>query len=267
MENPLPEEPFPENEEITESEPEQPKSRFDYTVLNGVQTVISIALVMATLLTLWNPRKMFSTSNLTTLLAEEAAQEALQAKSDESGSKRIALLAGHWQDNNPGEVCADGLIESDINFDIASRAAQILEDQGFTVDLFPEYDLDYLDYKGAALIAIYSGSCAENPTPASGFKIGGAYSAQNPEQVDQLATCLSQEYQKATSLPFTYEVINSEHAAYHIFRDINVSTPAVLLELGSLNTDREILTNQAEHTAEGVVSGILCFINNQQAND
>jgi hypothetical protein len=258
MENPLPEDTVPEEEEFSESEPDQPKKRPEYSVLNGVQTVVSIALVMATLLTLWNPRKVFSTSNLTTLLAEEATQEAKEAE-ENRGKMRIAIVAGHWQDSNPGEVCTDGLIESDVNYDIASRTAQKLEKLGYAVDLFPEYDLDYLNYEGSVLLAIYSGSCTDDPAPASGFKVGGAYSATNPDQVDLLATCVSQEYQQATGLPFTYEVINSEHKAYHIFRDIGVNTPAVLLELGSLNTDRKILVNQADNTAQGIVSGILCF--------
>ena len=265
MENPLPEDALPEEEDFNDPEPEPPKNRSAYSVLNGVQTIVSIALVMATLLTLWNPRKVFSTSNLTTLLAEEAAQETREAEAA-NNQTRIAIIAGHWQDNNPGEVCADGLIESDVNYDIAGRAAQKLEKLGYTVNLFPEYDLDFLNYEGTVLIAIYSGSCADDPAPASGFKVGGSYSATNPDQIDLLATCISQEYQKATSLPFTYEVINSEHEAYHIFRDISLNTPAVLLELGSLNTDRKILLNRADNTAEGIVSGILCFMSNLQGS-
>ncbi len=263
MENPLPDDDAVEPEEPLETETEQPQDRPDYTVLNGVQTVISIALVMATLLTLWNPRKVFRSPSLTSLIDAGATQSALEAEAKTDQSQHIAILAGHWQDNNPGEVCLDGIIESDVNYDIASRVSQKLEDLGYSVDLFPEYDLEYLNYQGAALIAIYSGSCAENPPPASGFNIGGSYSAQNPEKVDQLATCISSEYQKATKLPFTFEVIDSENASYHIFRDIGVNTPAVRLELGSLKTDREILVNQADKTADGIVAGILCFLNNE----
>jgi N-acetylmuramoyl-L-alanine amidase len=266
MEEPLPENPSPEFEENIQSEPEKPKSRPEYTVLNGVQTVISIALVMATLLTLWNPRRMFSTSNINELVELSATESAMKAETKVE-SKPIGLLAGHWQDDVPGEVCADGMIESDVNYDIASRVAQKLENLGYTVDIFPEYDLKLLNYDGAALIAIYSGSCATNPPAPSGFKIGGSLDAQNPDLIDQLATCLSKEYQQATKLPFTYEVINTEHASYHIFRDISSTTPAVRLELGSLNTDRRILIDQADSVAEGIVAGLQCFLENNQASE
>jgi hypothetical protein len=129
--------------------------------------------------------------------------------------------------------------------------------------MFPEYDLKLLNYEGAAFVAIYSGSCVDDPLPASGFKIGGSYSAKNPDQIDQLATCISKEYQTATGLPFTYEVINAESASYHIFRDVSGNTPAVRLEMGSLKTDRKILVDQADKTADGIVAGIICYLKGQ----
>jgi hypothetical protein len=273
MENPLPEEPVEEpieepqaeatDDAEAQDETEQPKRRSQYTVMNGVQTVISIALVMATLLTLWNPRKVFNTPSLASLVEAGATQSALEAeqKNQDESSRHIGILAGHLEDSNPGEVCLDGTVESDVNQAIAALVSQELEDLGYIVDVFPEYDLELLNYEGAAFIALYSGSCAENPLPASGFSIGGSYSAQNPELVDQLATCLAQEYQQATGLPFTYEVINAENTSYHIFRDISLNTPAVRLEMGSLKTDRTILLNHPDEVAEGIVAGIQCFLN------
>lgn len=260
MENPLPEDSVPENEDFNNPEPDLPKSRPEFSVSNSIQTIISIGLVMATLLTLWNPRKVFNTSSLTVLLKSEATQAAKDAQSEENTNLRIGILAGHWE-NSPGEVCSDGIIESDVNHDIALRVVQLLENQGYQIDLFPEYDLEFLNYEGTAFISLYSGSCAENPPPASGFKIGASYLAQNPDEIDRLATCISQEYQNAVNLPFTYEVIDSEHASHHIFRDIAANTPAVRLEMGSLKTDRRILINQADDAAQGIAAGILCFLN------
>lgn len=275
-EEPLPESPdpfgeesFTEDEEIPQvennSDPQTDgkKTHADYTVLSGVQTVISIALVMATLLTLWNPRKVFNTPSLASLVEAEATKAALESESHTEGGNTIGILAGHWEDNNPGVVCADGLVEADINHDIATRVAEKLKKLGYSVDQFPEYDLKLLNYEGAAFVAIYSGSCADSPIPPSGFKIGGSFSAQNPEQIDQLATCIAQEYQAATNLPFTYEVISAENTSYHIFRDVSGNTPAVRLELGSLKTDRRILVDQAEKAADGIVAGILCFLNSE----
>jgi N-acetylmuramoyl-L-alanine amidase len=257
---------FPEAEASNEPESSSKKNKPEYTVLNGVQTVVSIALVMATLLTLWNPRKVFNTPSLASLVEAEATKVAAEAEASKNPAERIGILSGHWEDSNPGEVCADGLIESDVNHDIATRVAEKLEDLGYSVDQFPEYDLSLLNYEGAAFIAIYSGSCAEDPLPASGFRIGGSYSAQNPNQIDRLATCLSEKYQNATGLPFAYSVINAEDASYHIFRDVSANTPAVRLELGSLKTDRRIIVDQADKAADGIVAGILCFLNEQGEN-
>ena len=223
MENPLPEEPLEEPQEEVQPEPmDEPldaseadpktgpaKRHSTYTVMNGIQTVISIALVMATVLTLWNPRKVFNTPSLASLVKSSATQAALEAQAEEENvrSRHIGILAGHWKDSLPGEVCQDGTVESDVNLAIAELVKQKLEDLDYIVDLFPEYDLELLNYEGAAFLALYSGSCAESPLPPSGFSIGGSYSAQNPELVDQLATCLAQEYQQSTKLPFNYEVI------------------------------------------------------------
>jgi len=277
MENPLPEEPREEPQEEAQPEPMDepidesetgpktgPANRHStYTVMNGIQTVISIALVMATVLTLWNPRKVFNTPSLASLVESSATQAALEAQAETENvrSRHIGILAGHWEDSVPGEVCQDGTVESDVNLAIAELVKQELEDLDYIVDLFPEYDLTLLNYEGAAFVALYSGSCAESPLPPSGFSIGGSFSAQNPELVDQLATCLAQEYQQSTKLPFTYEVINAEDASYHIFRDISVNTPAVRLEMGSLKTDRRLLLEQPDQAAEGIAAGIQCFLN------
>jgi N-acetylmuramoyl-L-alanine amidase len=266
IEDPIPEDSVPESEPEPVPEPESPSEHSVYKVLNGVQTVISLAIVMATLLTLWNPRKVFSTPSLTTLLEAQATQSVVEEDSKEGTDQHIGILAGHYGDN-PGEVCADGVIESDVNYAIASNVKQLLEERGYTVDLFPEFDMSLLNYKGASLIAIYSGSCQESPLPPSGFKVAGSLTAKDPEIIDKLATCIAQEYQKATKLPFTYEVINPDQESYHIFRDINANTPAVLLELGSLKTDRQIITGKSDSVAEGIVSGIMCFLKQENKSD
>ena len=265
MENPFPDDDLPQEEEPISESPE-PGRHAGYSVMQGVQTVVSVALVMATLLTLGNPRKAFNTPKINALVDMSATQAAIKAQEADDRGNHIGLLSGHWQ-NSTGEVCADGLIETDVNQDITARTAQMLEEHGYQVDLFPEFDLAFLNYEGAAFIAIYSGSCAEAPLPPSGFKVGGSLTAQNPELVDSLATCISKEYQKATSLPFTFEVINPDHFSYHIFRDINPATPAVRLEMGSLKTDRTLLVDQAEKTADGIAAGILCYLNNQSESD
>jgi len=258
--NTFPSEEIPEPEEAPiENGEKKPAS---YTVMSGFQSVLSIAIVMATLLTLWNPRKLLSTPNLSALLRAEAAQSQGSDSLPEETSNHIGILAGHWQ-NEPGEVCSDGLIEADVNQAIAARVSQSLTDMGYTVDVFPEYDLALLNYKSAAFVAIYSGSCSDSPMPPSGFMVGTSLTAQFPDKVNHLAVCLSEEYQKTTKLPFTYEVLNPDHPSFHIFRDIHAETPSVMIEVGSLKTDRSIIVSQAGKVSDGIVAGILCYLNSQ----
>jgi hypothetical protein len=254
----------PEPEEVPAEEIE--KKPTAYTVLSGFQTVLSIAIVMATLLTLWNPRKLLSTPNLSALLRAEAAQVKETGSPTEDATDHIGILSGHWQDN-PGEVCSDGLIEADVNQALATRVSQTLTDMGYKVDVFPEYDLSLLNYHSAVFVAIYSGSCADSPQPKSGFKVATSLTAQHPDKINQLAVCLSEQYQKATKLPFAYEVLNPDHPTFHIFRDINPETPAVMIEVGSLKTDRSIIVGQAGNVSDGIVAGIICYLNLQTGTE
>ena len=113
-----------------------------YTISRGIQSVISVAILIATLLTLWNPRKVFVTPNLVNLFQSGKIFKSYDTDQlNYDGNFRIGILAGHWQ-NNTGEVCADGVIEVDINYDIANRVKLNLEEENFQVNLFPEFDLD-----------------------------------------------------------------------------------------------------------------------------
>jgi hypothetical protein len=93
--------------------------------------------------------------------------------------------------------------------------------------------------------------------------VASSLTVQNPDVVNRLTVCLSEAYQEHTRLPFRYEVINPDHFSYHIFRDIHPQTPAVLIEVGSLNTDRDVIVGRADSAANGITSGILCFMENQ----
>jgi len=157
-------------------------------------------------------------------------------------------------------VCADGTIEADINYAIANRVKLNLEEKGFRAQVFPEFDLDLLKYKADAFVAIYSGSCLQDPLPASGFKIGTSLTSENNDNVNNLAICLAENYQSSTRLPFSYEVIHPDHPSYHIFRDIHASTPAVLIEIGAMSTDRNVIISQSNSVVEGIAAGIQCFI-------
>jgi N-acetylmuramoyl-L-alanine amidase len=47
---------------------------------------------------------------------------------------------------------------------------------------------------------------------------------------------------------------------YHAFRLIAPGTPAIILETGFMNLDRELLTTRHEVAVGGIVNGIACFL-------
>ena len=50
---------------------------------------------------------------------------------------------------------------------------------------------------------------------------------------------------------------------YHAFDEIHSTTTAVIIETGFLHLDRQILTENADLVAQGIVNGLLCFIRNE----
>ena len=230
----------------------------DRTVSRGVQSVIGVAVLTATLLTLWNPRSFFRTPNFEDLFQAAAVEEeAAQLVSEQP--IRIGILSGHWQDK-PGNVCSDGRTEHDVNYGIAYLLQIQLEGEGYQVDLFPEFDEGLFGYEADALIAIYSGSCEENPLPPSGFRIGTSLSTENLDAIDKLSTCMAEAYQSQTQLPFAFHVIDPDHASYHIFRDISANTPAIRFEVGALSTDGDLIFNQSGAIVKGIADGIACYL-------
>jgi N-acetylmuramoyl-L-alanine amidase len=50
---------------------------------------------------------------------------------------------------------------------------------------------------------------------------------------------------------------------YHAFSEVNTETPAVIIEVGFLNLDQQILTQQPDLISDGIVNGLLCYIRNE----
>jgi len=52
-------------------------------------------------------------------------------------------------------------------------------------------------------------------------------------------------------------------SSYHAFDEIDIDTPAAIIETGFLNLDRQILTQEPDRIADGISKGILCYIYNE----
>lgn len=155
-------------------------------------------------------------------------------------------------------MCDDGLQEVSINLDVASRVVAILQYAGYDAELLPEFSDQLPGYEADAFVSIHADAC--NVPEASGFKVARVAASAIPEVEDRLVACLIQEYGEATGLFFHRNSITFDMTIYHAFNEIDPQTPGAIIELGFMGADRELLTDEAYKVAQGVVQGILCFL-------
>jgi len=177
---------------------------------------------------------------------------------------RIGIVSGHLG-NDSGAVCENGTTEADVNLRIATLVQQKLNSLDYQTDLFEEKDPRLTNYKAALLISIHNDSCVYVNDQATGFKVSRSLATTDENLANRLEGCMRARYQAATGLPW-HDSVTPDMTEYHAFDEIDPGTPAVIIETGFLNLDYELLVNNTELVAEGVTSGILCFINNESFN-
>jgi N-acetylmuramoyl-L-alanine amidase len=251
------------------SRPRPARGTSQLSVWRALQTVISVGLLVATLLTFWTPANILSGNMMERLFRSfevGAVVDNTLPTPTPSPRPRIGIVAGHWG-NDPGAVCLDGLTEESVNLKIAEMVRINLMDAGYDVDLLQEFDTRLNGFQALALVSIHNDSCEYVNDQATGFKVAAAVSSVFPEKATRLTACMTQRYQAATGLPFHNNTVTMDMTDYHAFREINGSTTSAIIETGFLNLDREILTNQTDKVAQGVTDGILCFVRNEDVPD
>ena len=230
--------------------------------------VFGVSILLATLFTAWTPAGIFSgnLSNKLSLLLTSQPEEVVVV-STSYPQLRIGIVAGHWGYDS-GAVCVDGngdvtLTEADLNLKIATLVQQKLTQAGYRVDLLQEFDSRLNGYTAVALVSIHNDSCTFVDDNATGFKISAAMDTRDVNRASRLTSCLRDRYERATALNFHPGSITSDMREYHAFTEIHDTTIAAIIETGFMNLDREILTQQPDLIAEGIVQGIECFINNE----
>jgi N-acetylmuramoyl-L-alanine amidase len=231
-----------------------------------VQNVLLVAFFLATFFTAFTPSGLFP-ATLTEKLAQSMlpeAQEVIDAVATMTPrpNLRIGIVAGHWGSDS-GAVCADGLTEVEVNLDIATRVKETLVGMGYEVDLLKEFDPRLTGYRSSVLVSIHADSCEYVNDQARGYKVSAAVSTFYPENAARLTNCLRTRYGSATGLPYHAGSITSDMTSYHAFYEIHNETTAAIIETGFMNLDRQLLTEQPDLVAEGVSSGILCFVRNE----
>lgn len=245
-----------------------------FSFWRGLQTALGAAFLVATLFTIWMPGSLIE-SNLEAKMAQalESASGESDAGSapsadaeDPSVANRIGIVAGHYGANDPGAVCANGVTEVELNLEIATLVQKSLTELGYKVDLLEEFDTRLNGYLGAVVISIHLDSCEYINDLATGFKVAGALSNQDVAANQRLTACLSQRYGEITGLPYHAGSVTDDMTYYHAFDEIAPETNAAIIEAGFMNQDFQFITGETERIAEGIVAGILCFLNEETLN-
>jgi len=172
---------------------------------------------------------------------------------------RIGVVSGH-HGNDSGAVCADGLTEAQVNYDIANRVAGEMRQRGYRVDVLDEFDPRLNNYRALLLLSIHADSCDYINEEATGFKVAHVLDSRVPEQEDKLVECIADRYAARTGMRFHKNSVTGDMTNYHGFYEVAPDTPAAIIEIGFLRLDRPILTQRADLVAQGIVDGLMCYL-------
>ncbi len=237
-----------------------------------LQVVLGVAFLVATLFTAWTEPGLLPSSLAEKLNNALALQETTPQPDWPTPTSRpqprVGIVAGH-SGNDPGAVCPQelgGIREVDINLTIANLVRENLVSAGYDVDLLAEFDPRLAGYRALALVSIHADSCEYINNEATGFKVAAAMSTFYPEQATRLTACLRARYAASSNLPFHAGSVTTDMTSYHAFTEIHNETPAAIIEVGFMNLDRLILTQQPDVLARGITDGILCFVRNEDVS-
>jgi hypothetical protein len=190
----------------------------------------------------------------------------------EGGARRIGIQIGHWQtDNVPPELKRleiqtgtswNGLTETQVSLEIASRVADLLRSHGYTVDILPT--TVPAGYLADAFVALHmdGDGTGEN----SGYKL--AHGSRRGPFEQRLLDDIRDEYGAATGLRWDPEHITAAMRGYFAFSwqryrsATSPFTPSVILVMGFLSNDgdREIALDHPDMLAAGIANGIERFL-------
>jgi len=243
------------------------------SALRALSVTFAAAVIVATIFMWWTSPDFLPVQARRDLAPVQATARQVAARPTLLPTpiwfNRIGILAGHsglyaadgsQRDNpDPGAICPDGFFERSVTEAVAERAAALLRARGFTVDVLGEFDPRLDGYEAAAFLSLHADSCVD--VGYGGFKSAYPVARTNVRALDvRFDDCMRANYGGITALQFLPGNITDNMRLYHAFRKIGPRTPAVILELGFLSFDRNLLQNQPDRMALGVVNGIMCFL-------
>lgn len=252
------------SEPQTQNQTHPDNKSLDKGIFYQLSIVVVAAIVLATLFTAWTPGILPNRNQdqPLPLKTQTIATPTINPTPTFQQQKLIGIVSGHWG-NDSGAVCDDGLTEVEVNQTVATLVQKELVNLRYIVDILHEFDPKLTGYRASALVSIHADSCRYINEDATGFKVATALSRSNRESSTRLASCIRNRYAQVTGLPNHSTSLTPDMTDYHAFIEIDTNTPAVIIETGFLNLDRQFLTEQPDLVAKGIVNGILCFLENE----
>jgi N-acetylmuramoyl-L-alanine amidase len=157
-----------------------------------------------------------------------------------------------------GARCDDlSVMEADLTLDIAKRvAAELRQTDKLEVEVLGEFDPRLRGYFGAALISLHADACLKS---FSGYKVARLIESTLPAVEDRLVNCIRDRYQAVTGLNEHRNTITVDMQEYHAFREIALTTPGAILEMGFLREDQALL-KQGDLPVKGIADSVRCFL-------
>ena len=243
------------------------------TVGGCLRTVFMVSLctgLVATLLTFFtdprsiNPAVVQGLERAEAALADNAgAYITATPPATPKWNYRIGIMSGH-RGRDSGAVCYDDFDrviyqEVDINFAVSQRVVSNLKAENYAVDLLDENDPRLDNYHADALVSIHANTCLDFGEVVSGYIIAKAESRPDHGLDAFLRECVALNYGALVPLQRSYN-LTADMTNYHVWRTIHPLTPGVILEMGYMLADQEILVTQPDLLAHAITNGIRCFI-------
>lgn len=192
-------------------------------------------------------------------------------------TEKIGVIIGHSGpplnpafEVDPGAICDDNgdgipeLTELSLNTAVGQRVASLLVQEGYQVEILEEWD-DRLDnYRATALVSIHTNTCENLGVGANGFNVQANTSRAATRDRDEIfVNCVAQTYAASTGLPRHFGT-SPDLVDYHVFREVSLDTPTIIVELGFMFADRQLLVERPDDMARGITQGVLCFLKPEQ---
>lgn len=189
------------------------------------------------------------------------------------GPQRIALQAGHWKNSElpdefkrlreeGGGTSGGGRKEWEVNLAIARETKEILEEEGFEVEILPATIPP--SYWADVFVAIHADGSSDLAT--SGFKVASSW-RDFTGKADGLVSLLEEEYAKSTDMNLDSNVTRNMRGYYAFSwwryeHALHPMTTAVIIETGFLTNlhDRQMLINTPQKPAQAIADTIVMFL-------